>query len=190
MLSSSMGLLRFDTSTWRLSANETALLTSPSSSAPLKFFVRAAMRSHCVGVSAWQQLLRVQHKVHSLPTNKADGTKASANTQAAYGPVDTQVSGGINMSMVHRESRDTVRRACNVHSSVTRRMLTCELPQVHVTCQERVGQHLVCVDLQQTGRVTRSAILFEAARSSLRSTLHKPGPEDCSHCGRKHHPSA
>jgi len=42
MLSSSMGLLRLDTSTCRLSAKDVALFTSPSSSAPLKFFVRAA----------------------------------------------------------------------------------------------------------------------------------------------------
>lgn len=40
--SSSMGLLRSVTSTWRLSANDTALFTRPSISAPLKFLVRAA----------------------------------------------------------------------------------------------------------------------------------------------------
>ena len=42
MLSSSMGLDRSFTSTWRFRAKEVALLTSPSISAPLKFFVRAA----------------------------------------------------------------------------------------------------------------------------------------------------
>mmetsp|Transcript_18438 Transcript_18438/g.48131 ORF Transcript_18438/g.48131 Transcript_18438/m.48131 type:complete len:280 (-) Transcript_18438:868-1707(-) len=41
-LSSSMGLLRSATSTCRCSANETALFTSPSISAPEKFFVRSA----------------------------------------------------------------------------------------------------------------------------------------------------
>lgn len=42
MFSSSMGLDRSDTSTCRLSAKDTAALTRPSSSAPLKFFVVAA----------------------------------------------------------------------------------------------------------------------------------------------------
>mmetsp|Transcript_7622 Transcript_7622/g.23203 ORF Transcript_7622/g.23203 Transcript_7622/m.23203 type:complete len:246 (-) Transcript_7622:771-1508(-) len=42
MAFSSMGAPRSSTLTCRLSANEVALLTSPSISAPLKFFVRAA----------------------------------------------------------------------------------------------------------------------------------------------------
>jgi hypothetical protein len=44
MLSSSMGVLRLETSTCRFSAKDTALLTRPSNSAPLKFLVRAAQQ--------------------------------------------------------------------------------------------------------------------------------------------------
>mmetsp|Transcript_10387 Transcript_10387/g.34158 ORF Transcript_10387/g.34158 Transcript_10387/m.34158 type:complete len:326 (+) Transcript_10387:1338-2315(+) len=42
MFSSSIGAPRLEMSTWRVSAKEVALRTKPSSSAPLKFFVRSA----------------------------------------------------------------------------------------------------------------------------------------------------
>lgn len=81
--SSSIGLVRSATSTWRLSANEVALLTRPSISAPLKFLQRAAWRRGWMEGKRRRGERSGQSRRGIGPSLKAEQTGGDACTDAA-----------------------------------------------------------------------------------------------------------